>query len=34
MHYYTDLKINIVQKHDDGLFYNAAASLSMKEIGL
>ena len=24
MHYYTDLKINIVQRHDDGLFYNAA----------
>lgn len=26
MHYYTDLKINIVQRHDDGLFYNAAGT--------
>lgn len=24
MYYYTDFKINIVQRHDDGLFYNAA----------
>lgn len=27
MYYYTDLKINIVQRHDDGLFYNAAGTL-------
>lgn len=27
MHYYTDLKINIVQRHDDGLFYNAAGAI-------
>nr|UVX76148.1 MAG: hypothetical protein [Bacteriophage sp.] len=26
MHYYTDLKINIVQRHD-GLFYNAAGTI-------
>ena len=26
MHYYTDLKINIIQRHDDGLFYNAAGT--------
>ena len=26
MHYYIDLKINIVQRHDDGLFYNAAGT--------